>query len=102
MRLVSRKGIQLKRQQQVFPHTQSWDQIEELENEADIPASEKRALVLGKLGDANAIYQDFSIRGGVDTAYEVYQGGLARTARTCQRNELTLKYGGFRLSYDSA
>ena len=65
---------------------QRWDQVEELEDEADVLATEQRELLAVHAPDLLAVEHDRAAGRGVDAADEVQQRGLAR-ARGAQNGD---------------
>ncbi len=77
---------QLQRQQQVFAHRQGADQVEKLEDEADMVTPEQGALVFAEPVELNIVKNDIPGVGPIDSADQVEQGRFARTAAPEQRH----------------
>src|SRR5207248_1038498 len=73
----------------VLPRGQRREQVEELEDEAQLMASQVRQLVVVELGDVDAADPDVPGGGRVEAAHEMEQGALARPAGAEYRHELT-------------
>src|SRR5262249_4685677 len=75
----------------VLLRSQGGKQVEELEDESDLPPPEDRDLVVGHAGDRRATDHDLARRGLIETAEQVEQCALARAARTDHRDEFALR-----------
>ena len=82
---------ELDREPDVLLGGQRGDQVEELEDEADLLAAEVGELVLREVRDVDAVDDDASVGGRVDAAEEVEERGLARAARSDDRHELAAR-----------
>ena len=72
---------ELERQEQVLHHGERRQQVEELEDEADVPPAEARALHLGECRQVHVGDADPALVRQVDAADEVEQRRLARSRR---------------------
>src|SRR5207253_569500 len=86
--VLPRAGVEFERQPEVFLDGQRRDQVEELEDEADVTPAEERALPLGECRHRRAVDDHLARRGHVDPAEQVEEGRLARPAAPEQDREL--------------
>ena len=63
-------------------------QVEALEYEAEVPATQQRAFVAGQLFDVEALEQEFARSGHVEAAEDVHHRRLAGSRWTHDRNEV--------------
>ena len=78
-----------KRQDDVFLGVQHRQQVEELEDEADVLAPQLRQIRVVQIGEACARDRDLSSRRLVQTREDVHQGGLAGAGRPHDCGELS-------------
>ena len=83
-----RTAVQLERQQQVLLDGEQRDQVEELEDEADVAAPEARARVLVERGEIGAVDHHAARRRAVDAGDQVEQRRLAGAAPPDQHDDL--------------
>ena len=82
------RAVEHQRQGHVLEHGQRRQQAEELQEEADPPSSQERELALRQLGDVLPLQQDATRVGTVEPAQEVQQGGLPRSRRPVDDDQL--------------
>jgi len=80
--------VEKARQLDVLPHGQVGQEVEELEDDADVPPPVERALPVGQGGDVAAADPDRSGRGRVDSRDEVEERRLAASRGSDDREEL--------------
>ena len=66
------------------------DQVEALEDEADLLVAQARTRVVAQVADVLAVEQELPAGEGLQQAGDVEEGGLARTRRTGDGDELAL------------
>ena len=76
-----------RREHDILERGHSLEQVEELEDEADVLAPHPRALVLVLVRERHPGEADLSRFGGVHPGNQVQQGGLATARRTHHRDE---------------
>src|SRR2546430_944747 len=86
--VLPRAGVEFERQPEVFLDGQRRDQVEELEDEADVAPAEERAFPLGECRHRRAVDDHLARRGHVDPAEQVEERRLSRTAAPEQDREL--------------
>ena len=86
---VGDPAVQLERQQQILLDGQEWDEVEELEHEADVSAPEARARVLVERGEIGAVHEHAARRRAVDTRDQVQERRLPRPAPPDEHGDLT-------------
>ena len=79
------------RQEHVLVGGQHRQQVEELEDEADVLAAQLRDLVVLQLPEARAGDRDVARRGAVERGEDVHQGRLAGARRAHDRGQLALR-----------
>ena len=75
------------RQLGVLERGRPGQQVESLENEADLGIADVRPLVAGELGDVDLVEQITAPRRAVEAAEQIHQRGLARAAGAHQGHE---------------
>ena len=82
--------VQLQRQHHVLPHGERRDQVEELEDEADVAAAKEGALAVVQRRQLLPAQPQPAAVGPVDAAEQVEQGALAAAAAAQDGDELAL------------
>src|SRR5207245_9402099 len=85
-----RVGFQLRGDEDVLECGKVWQQVEELEDEANVVAAEPGQPRLTELAEVRAAHGDPTRRRPVEPGDHVEQGGLAAARRSHDRGELTL------------
>jgi hypothetical protein len=81
-------ALELERKQEILDHRQGRQQIEELEDEADVSAAEDRPLPLAEPGEIGSRDDDAAGIGLVDPRQEVQQSRFAGTALAQKHDQL--------------
>src|SRR5690606_1364941 len=77
------------RQRDVLGGVERGDEVERLEDEADLVAAERRELALAQRGEVDVADEDLSGRERVEARQAVHEGRLARPRRAHDRGEPT-------------
>src|SRR5581483_6321379 len=83
-----RPSAKMQRQRNVFHASQSWQQIEELKNEADLIAADAREIIIGKFRERRTVDFEFAPGRPVEPADEVQKSGFSRPGRSNDGNHL--------------
>ena len=75
-----------------MPGRQVWQQVEELEDEADAAPAYQRQLTLAEPGQVASLEQDSTTTGPVQPAHQVQQGGLAGAGRADDGDKASLRH----------
>ena len=86
--LSARPAAQVQRQADVLEARQRRQQVEELEDEADLVAPHARQLVVGQAGERFAVDADLAGRRAIEAADRVEQRRLAGAGRADDRHHL--------------
>src|SRR5215813_1135692 len=89
--LVSHR-VEVLGQHHVFERRQIGNQVELLEDEADLFCPETIELRSGEVAEIVAVDEDVSRAGAIEAADEIYQRGLARTGRPHDRKPFTFTH----------
>jgi hypothetical protein len=81
-------AVEVERQQEVLLHGQEWDEVEELKDEACVPAAEARARLLVERREVGAVHGHAPGRGPVDARDQVQQRGLPGAAAADEHDDL--------------
>ena len=92
--LFGHHPLELQRQKQVLQHRQRRQQIEELEDEADVATPEERPVSLGLTHQIDTCDPDLTLVGQIDAADQVEQGRLAGAALAQDDDQLSSSHGG--------
>jgi hypothetical protein len=84
----ARPASQVQRQADVFERCQSWQQVEELEDESDFVAPDASQGIVREATEPFAVDDHVSGCGAVESADQVEQGGFARARRSDDRDQL--------------
>src|SRR6266446_732162 len=98
----------MQRQRDVLQGIQRWQQIEKLENEADLVAPDAREIVVGKLAELLALDLDLAGSRTIQAPYQVQKRRFARAGWPDNRDHLALldlkihflERHGFALSFE--
>ena len=82
------RAVEQQRQGDVLLDAQAGEQVEELEDEAQLAAPEERNLVVRQDADAGAIDEYLAARHAIETADQVQQRALTRAAGPSDHAEL--------------
>jgi hypothetical protein len=80
------------RQHHVLHHRQGGEQLEELEDDADVPPAPAGQLVLAQFVNGLAADEHLTAGGSVDSGNHVQERGLARSGGTHHADELSSPY----------
>src|SRR5204863_232345 len=86
-------AVELERQQQILLDGEQRDEVEELEDEADVPPAEARARLLVERGEVGAVDAHAARRRPVDAGDHVEQRRLAGAAAPHQHDDLAAREG---------
>jgi len=78
------------RQRHVLEHRHALKQVEELEDQPDVPAAQPGQVVLAVPGDLLTRHSDLPLVGGIQAGDQVQQRGFAAARRPHQSDELAL------------
>src|SRR5437016_3006438 len=86
--LLAGPFAQIERESDVFQTIQGWQQVEKLEDEADLVAPDTREIVVGKFAKILAFDSNLAGCGPVEASDQVQERRLSRTGRSDNRDNL--------------